>query len=96
MTLRRPGLSDLSPCVSGRQWFEPYLRRSWKQAGIALHSPIDSIPWLSESLTGPAMIAIRSPKGRYGSYPKNLPVDPVPLVRQPLSPQQACGKFSTT
>ena len=34
-SLRRPGLSDFSPCVSGRQWFELKLRRRRRLDGRA-------------------------------------------------------------
>ena len=67
--MRAAGLSDLSPCVTAAQWFEPHLRRRWKQAGWPYIRPLDSMPGSLRS-DGESISAIFSPSGISGSNPK--------------------------
>src|SRR2546426_7001131 len=68
--LRAAGLSDLSPCVTAAQWFEPHLRRRWKQAGWPYIRPLDSMPGSLRS-SGESISAIFSPPGVKGSNPRS-------------------------
>ena len=67
--MRAAELSDLSPCVTAAQWFEPHLRRRWKQAGWPYIRPLDSMPGSLRS-GGESISAIFSPSGISGSNPK--------------------------
>ena len=70
------GAADLSPGVSGRQWFEPYLRRHWLRAGWPYVYPLDSI---AGSLVPYGAGDTRYPltKGCCWVVPKDPPVDSV-------------------